>query len=279
MKLFKNKFFIIALSITVFITIFTATLSIMGQTGPLKNVFNVISTPFRYVGIKIQDSFEGFSKYFSKIENLDRENKELEGKVAELEKNLADAEALRLENERLRRYLDVKKTFPDFKMTEALIIGSESDNYMTVFTLNKGSVDGVKLGMPIIVEGGLVGSVCEVGYNWCCVRTLTEASASAGAYIPRSGEAGIVDGDISLKDTGECMLTYLSEDSDVIVGDLVYTTGQGSVYPRDLLIGRVISVEINEYLRTKTATVKCAVDFKSLKYVMIITDFEVYAEE
>jgi rod shape-determining protein MreC len=125
----------------------------------------------------------------------------------------------------------------------------------------------------------VIGSVCEVGYSWCRVRALTEASSSVGAYISRSGEIGVIDGDISMKDTGNCVLSYLSENADVEVGDMVYTSGQGSVYPRDLYIGKVVSVSVDEYLRSKSATVELSVDLESLKYVMIVTDYEIYSEE
>ena len=278
MRLFKNKFFIIALSITLFLVVLFSTLSIMGQTDPVRNFLNTVATPFRFVGNKLGEAFDGFGVYFSSVKALDQRNKELESEIESLEKALADANALREENERLRGYLDLKKTYPDFQMLEGMIIGTGSENYMTVFTLNKGSGDGVKLGMPVIVPSGLVGSVCEVGYTWCKVRVLTEASSSVGAYIPSVGENGILEGDISLKGTGICMLTYLSPDADIRVGDQVYTNGQGSVYPRDIFIGVVESVEENEFLRTKSARVRCAVDFESLKYVIIITDFEIKTE-
>ena len=279
MKFFKSKFFIIALSIAIFLVILTSTLALMGKLDPLSEVINTISTPFKYVGIQIKNSFEGFSRYFENVDGIIKENESLRSQVDFLEGELANAEQAIDENVRLREYLEVKKTYPDFKMLDALIVGSEAENYMTVFTLNRGSGDGVKLGMPVIVKDGLVGSVCSLGYSWCKVRALTEASASAGAYISRSGEIGILSGDISLKDTGKCKLNYLNENADIEVGDTVYTSGVGSIYPRELLIGRVSSVEINEFLRTKTATVECAVDFNSLRYVMIITDFEIYTEE
>ena len=279
MKFFKNKFFIILLAASVFASILVATLSVMGITDPIKNAVNVISVPFRYVGVKIKDSFDGFGKYFTTVEQLDEENKLLREEIEELKSQLADSNAIKEENDRFRDYLEIKNTYRDLKLLEALIVGSESDNYMTVITLNKGSRDGVKLGMPIIVKEGLVGSVCELGDNWCRVRTLPESSSSVGAYISRSGEIGIVEGDISLKETGTCFLNYLSADADIEVGDAVYTSGIGSVYPRDMLIGQVVSIETNEYLRTKTATVSLSVDFEELKYVLIITDFESYTEE
>ena len=278
MKIFKNKFFIIALSIAIFISILTATLSLMGQTGPIRDAINTVTLPFRYVGMKFNEAIEGFSKYFQSIDALNEENSSLREKIAELESSLADMEATKDENARLREYLDVKKTYPDFSLADALIIGTESENYSTFLTLDRGSGDGVKVGMPVIVKSGLVGSVCEVGYSWCRVRVITEASSGVGAYVERSGELGVVSGDISLKDTGECKLTYLSENADIEVGDLIYTSGIGSVYPRGLLVGRVTEVGIDEYLRKKTATVDCAVDFESLRYVMIITDFERHVE-
>ena len=276
MKIFKNKFFIIALSIAIFISILTATLSVMGQTGPIRNVVNTVTLPFRYVGIKFNEAIEGFSKYFQSIDALSEENSSLREEIAELESSLADMEATKDENARLREYLDVKKTYPDFSLADALIIGTESENYSTFLTLDRGFGDGVEVGMPVIVKSGLVGAVCEVGSSWCRVRVITEASSNVGAYVERSGEIGMVSGDISLKDTGTCNMTYLPEDADIEVGDLIYTSGIGSVYPRGLLIGRVATVGIDEYLRKKTATMDCAVDFDTLRYVMIITDFEEY---
>lgn len=279
MKFLKNKFFIIVLSIAVFSVILTSTLGIMGIDDPIKNAFNSLALPFRSIGMKIAESFEGFSSYFSSIDDLNEENSELRAEIESLEGQLADANAVKEENKRLREYLEVKKTYPDFKMLEALIVGNEGENYMTVFTLNKGSLDGVAVGMPVIVKSGLVGSVCEVGDSWCRVRTIVEASSSAGAYVSRSGEIGVIEGDISLKETGKCKLNYLPADADISIGDVVYTSGLGSVYPRELLIGKVSAVESNDHKREKCATVECAVDFDSLKYVMIITDFGVSAEE
>ena len=275
MKFLKNKFFIIALSIALFAVIFTATLSVMGVTDPLKDLINTASVPFRYAGEVIKDSVEGFSKYFTAIGKLDEENKELRDEVARLEGLLSDANAVKEENERLKGYIGIKKLYPDFELTEALIIGSESDNYMTVLTLNKGKEHGVDVGMAVMVEEGVVGSVSEVGTNWCLVKALPESSASVGAYLPRGGEIGVVSGDISLKGTGECYLKYLNADADVKVGDEVYTSGMGSVYPEGLLIGTVSEVTTNDNLRTKEAKVTLAVDFSSLKYLLIVTDFGV----
>jgi rod shape-determining protein MreC len=278
MKFFKNKFFITVLSIAIFSVIFTSTLAVMGQSDPIKNVLNTLAIPFRSAGLKIAESFDGFKLYFSSIEKLNEENQSLKDEIERLEDQLADSNAVKDENERLRDYLEIKKTYPDLKLCEALIVGHEGENYMTVFTLNKGRLDGITVGMPVITLSGLVGSVSEVGDSWCCVRTIVEATSATGAYVSRSGEIGVVEGDILLKGTGKCRLNYISDDADIVEGDMVYTSGLGSVYPRDLLIGKISEIKSNDYIREKYAVVESTVDFNSLKYVMIVTGRGVIAE-
>ena len=274
MKFLKNKFFIVVLAIAIFVTVFTVTLSVMGITDPVKDLVNTLSLPLRYAVEYVEDSAKGYLKYFSTIDVLDAENQKLKDKIDYLEGLLADSDAIKQENERLKEYLEIKENYPEFKFVEGLIIGSEAENYSTVITLNKGSDHGIEIGMPVIVKSGLVGSVCEVGSQWCRIRVITEPSASVGAYVSRSGATGILEGDILLKDEGECYLNYLSPDSDVEVGDPVYTSGIGSIYPEGLLIGWISSVETEENLRTKSAKVKLAVDFEELKYLLVITGYE-----
>lgn len=272
MKFLKNKFFIIILSIAVFSVILTATLGAMGVSDPLKNAVNTLSSPFRMIGMKIGDAIDGYKVYFSSVEDLESENSILRDKIEDLENSLSDANALKEENIRLREYLEIKKSYPQLKMVDALIIGKEGENHTTFFTLNRGYVDGISVGMSVIVKDRPVGAVCEVGDVWCRVRLLNEASSSVGAYIPRSGEIGLVEGDISFKGSGKCFLKYLDSDADIEIGDEVLTSGIGSVYPRDLVIGKVLEIRTDSYSREKYAIIEWSVDAESLKYVMIVTD-------
>ena len=274
MKIFKNKFFIVILSCAVFLTILTATLSAMGLTDPIKDAINTVTVPFRYAASAVSDAFDGFTSYFKAIEDYKAENESLKAENDALRAELAEGEAAREENARLREYLEMKEKYSSFKLTEALIIGREGEGHATFFTLNKGKNDGVDVGMAVMVSGGLVGSVCDAGDTWSRVRVVNEASASAGAYVHRSGETGVLSGDIAYKDTGYCTLKYLSENADVEEGDLIYTSGEGSVYPGGIYIGRVKSVTVDGFSRTKTATVEIAVKLDELKYVVVITGYE-----
>jgi rod shape-determining protein MreC len=205
---------------------------------------------------------------------LNEENKALIDENAALKEQLQNAELLEKENERLRDYLDMKNKYPSFAMEEGMVISHSSGNYITNFTLNRGTLHGIKTNMPVITKEGIVGYVVEVGLNWCMVSTLIETATSVGAYIPRSEVVGIVSGDYSMRQQGTCKIGYIDASADVQVGDTVYSSGTGSVYPADLKIGTVTAIEVDEYNRTLVATVTPAVDFSELKWVMVITGYQ-----
>ena len=274
MRIFQNKFFIICLCIALVLTIVPSVFAIMGYRSLAKNIVGTVTMPVRWVATTIGNAFEGFGKYFGSIKALNEENKALIDENAALKEQLAQAELLERENERLRDYLDMKNKYLSFAMEEGMVISHSSGNYITNFTLNRGTLHGIQTNMPVITKDGIVGYVVEVGLNWCMVSTLIETATSVGAYIPRSEVVGIVSGDYSMRHEGTCKISYIDAEADVQVGDAVYSSGTGSVYPADLKIGTVTAIEVDEYNRTLVATVTPAVDFSSLKWVMVITGYQ-----
>ena len=275
MRIFQNKFFIICLCIALVLTIVPSVFAIMGYRSLAKNIIGTVTMPVRWVATVISDSFEGWGKYFGSIKALNEKNQALIEENNSLKDQLAQAELLEKENERLRDYLDMKNKYPSFAMEEGMVISHSSGNYITNFTLNRGTLHGIQTNMPVITKDGIVGYVVEVGLNWCMVSTLIETATSVGAYIPRSEVVGIVSGDYSMRQEGNCKISYIDASADVQVGDTVYSSGTGSVYPADLKIGTVTAIEVDEYNRTLVATVTPAVDFSALKWVMVITGYEV----
>ena len=274
MRIFQNKFFIICLCIALVLTIVPSVFAIMGYRSLAKNIVGTVTMPVRWVATTIGNAFEGFGKYFGNMKALNEENKALIDENAALKEQLAQAELLERENERLRDYLDMKNKYPSFAMEEGMVISHSSGNYITNFTLNRGTLHGIQTNMPVITKDGIVGYVVEVGLNWCMVSTLIETATSVGAYIPRSEVVGIVSGDYSMRQEGTCKISYIDAEADVQVGDVVYSSGTGSVYPADLKIGTVTAIEVDEYNRTLVATVTPAVDFSSIKWVMVITGYQ-----
>lgn len=274
MKLFQNKFFIICLCVAVVLCAVPSTFALMGYRGLAKNIVGTLTVPFRWGVTVVGNAFEGFDRYFTGIKAVNERNEALEQEKEDLEDQLERAAMLEAENERLRAYLGMKNQYPSFTMEEGMVISHSAGNYMTSFTLNRGTLHGIGVNMPVVVEDGIVGYVTDVGLNWCMVSTIIETASSVGAYIPRSGATGIVSGDASLRREGVCKITYLEPDADIQVGDKVLSSGNGSVYPAELEIGEVIDVAVDEYSRTLVATVRPSVDFTSLQYMMIITGYE-----
>ena len=273
MKLFNNKFFIICLCIAVVLCAVPSTLAIIGYQSLAKNIVGTVTVPFRWVITSFSNAFEGFGRYFESVEAVNERNEALEKENLELRQQLDEAEIMKAENERLRDYLGMKKKYNSFTMEEGMVISHSSGNYMTSFTLNRGTIHGIAVNMPVVTTEGVVGYVSEVGLNWCMVSTVIETASSVGAYIPRSGATGIVTGDSSLRHDGVCQMTYLENDADIAVGDKVLSNGNGSVYPAELPIGEVISIEVDEYSRARIALIRPYVDFTELHYMMIVTGY------
>ena len=274
MRIFQNKFFLICLCIALVLTIVPSVFAVMGYRGLAKNIVGTVTMPVRWAATVVGDAFEGWGKYFGTMKALNEENQALIDENEALKEQLQNAELLEKENERLRDYLDMKNKYPSFAMEEGMVISHSSGNYITNFTLNRGTLHGIAPNMPVITKDGIVGYVVEVGLNWCMVSTLIETATSVGAYIPRSEVVGIVSGDYSMRHEGTCKIGYIDAEADIEVGDTVYSSGTGSVYPADLKIGIITAIEANEYDRTLVATITPAVDFSSLKWVMIITGYQ-----
>ena len=118
--------------------------------------------------------------------------------------------------------------------------------------------------MPVVAPEGLFGYVSEVGLDWCRVRTVVETASSVGAYTDRTGATGVVEGDLELRSGGKCRMTYIEADADIRVGDKVYTSGDGSIYPSGLLLGTISAIEADEASRTLIAEITPSVDFNML---------------
>ena len=278
MKIFQNKFFIICLTVAVVMAAIPSTFAAMGYRSLARNIVMTVTSPFRWCVNAVGNAIEGYGKYFGSIDALWEENAALREENFSLEERLEEAERLEKENERLREYLGMKQENPSFTLEMAEVISRESGNYATVLTLNRGSIHGIEENMAVVVKEGIVGYVCEVGINWCKVSTVIETASSVGAYVPRSGARGIVSGDFNMKNNGTCKFSYVEGNEDIAVGDKIYSSGIGSVYPADLLIGEVVEIGQDEYNRMVVATVKPAADFASLDWVMIVTGYESSAD-
>ena len=201
-------------------------------------------------------------------DDLASRNARLERRVAELEGQNARLVRFRRENEELRRLLAMPK-LEGGKNLAAEVVFSEASEMTRRLVLNVGSRAGVRLKDVVTCPEGLVGQVTQVG-PWTCAVTLPiDRDGAVGALIARSGAKGVVLGN----GNEVAKLAYLDYGADVREGDLVVTSGlvrgRGAVFPRGIVIGRVLKVEKNAAYSRQDAFVEIGVPFGRLSSVSV----------
>ena len=275
MKFVKTKFFLVCVIVAAILVLVPAILAAFGQVDVIRSGLKTIAHPFEWCGSRLASAVDGFVSVFTDYDTLQKENEELRATIESMENEQADNSVLKQENDWLKKFLELKNKNPDFELADADIISFEAGNYSSVLTLNKGTVHGIRKNMPVITPDGVVGYISETGLDWCKVTSIVESTSKVGVYTDRTGVIGTVEGSPAHRVEGKCVMTY-SADADIKVGDRVYTSGTGSIYPNGLLIGKIISVEADEATRKLIAVVETAVDFtgiEKLGNVMIVCGY------
>ena len=201
------------------------------------------------------------------------ENEKLRTRVADLESRNVRLQRYRRENDELQALLKMTKP-PGGKPLAAQIISYDAADYAQRFFVNVSARNGVQPKDVVFSSHGVVGQVVNSSSTFLPIPTsevwlLTDRRSSVGAAIARTGAVGVVQG------TGGalCRLDYLDYFADVRVGDTVLTSGlvvkEGGVYPKGLVIGRIIKVERDKTLSRLSAFVDPAVPFDQITTVWV----------
>jgi len=222
---------------------------------PIQEKFSSFTSPLIHFINSIRDYINLKEKYL----NLKEEN-------SRLRKKYSDNINLKIENDSLRKLLDIKLR-EDYKTIPARVIGFYEDKWQSEIILNTGSSEGVREGMGVINEDGLVGVVTQVGSNSCNVRLINDPQSSIGARILSSRRLGILRGSQDRKVT----LDYISSEESVFKGDIVITSEYGNL-PGEILIGRVSKVSESTDSPYKIIEIEPFVDYKKIEYVLILKE-------
>ena len=273
----RNNGFLI-LIIAVLLAAITAVCSyaLGGVANPLSNALGVVTTPIRNGIDALAGWAEGVYNYSFRYEELQAENDRLRKQIAELEKKARQGEADSKENERLREALGLREKREDFDFESARITARSTTNWSSELTLSKGGDQGVEVGDCVVdPAGNLVGVISEVGSNYSLMMTVVDANLEMGGILARTDSAAILEGDFTLMGEGKLKLTYLPENTELITGDLVLTSGKGGTYPSGLVVGSIESLHTDASGMTRYAVLTPAADLDELIQVLIIKDFDI----
>ncbi len=247
-----------------------------GRSGPLSGVANSLRVPIQGAVGSVVDWAQGIYGYIYQYDKLVVENESLRSQLAEAQAQVREsAEALE-ENVRLRTLLGYLEKNTTFVTESAMITSWDASNWVSAFTISKGTKQGIELGDCVITESGmLVGQVYELGPSWASVRSLIDVNMDAGVLVGDGSIPALLVGDYALMQDGRCKLSYFTEDVTLFVGDSVVTSGRGGAFPSGIVVGTVEELRSEAGGQSYYAVVKPEVDLGLLSQVFIIKDFEV----
>ena len=276
MKDFLRQNGILLVVIAVLCAALIGVLSALLNFSPVSNLVGVLSTPFRSVVAAVADWVEDRYNYSFQYDELVEENETLRQQVADLQEQIREAQDANRQNELYRELLGLAEKRSDFELEDATVTLHTTSNWNSTLTINKGSNVDVAVGDCVVdAYGNLVGVVSEVGLNYSVLSTVIDPSTEIGGRIPRTDDNAVLEGDFTLMREGRLKLSYLPENSQLISGDQITTSGLGDIYPSGLVVGTVESIHTEADGLTRYAVVTPAADLDDLRYVFVIKDFDV----
>ena len=262
---------VVALLLAVVLAVVSA---LTGLSLPDMAVKGVL-TPIRTGTAKLTDKAEELYGYIFKYESLAAENEALKQELADIENNARIADSVTRENQRLRDLLELKNANEDYELVDGYIISWSSNDWTSTFTINRGTNAGIQVGMcAVTANGELVGLVQEVGSNYAVIKSIMDSSLEISATISSSGYNGMVKGGYSEGLSDKLRMNYLPSSATIHINDQVVTTGS-TVYPRGLIVGKVVDAGFADTGVAKYAILEPAADIDALEQVFIITEFNV----
>lgn len=222
--------------------------------APISSAGDWLFTPL----LATRNFFGGLGVSREEIDALRQQNTELRASVAELEE-------ARLENQRLQKIVGFVEA-AKLESLGARVIGRPPSAWEGTLLIDRGTADGVKLGMPVLAPEGLLGQTVEVTEHSAKVRLITDQRSGVAALIQSTRAEGVASGSIE----GRLSMEYVSRETTVTVGDIVLTSGMGGVYPKGLLVGEVASFELNDNDLFPRIIVRPTAQFDGIEEVVVL---------
>lgn len=238
--------------------------------NPVSNVVRTVFSPFQSGVAYLTNKIKGTTDFIREMKSYKDENERLVSEINELKKQNRDVTNYREENERLKETLELQESLDGYSTVAATVIAYSSNNWYDTIQISKGSLAGVSVGNAVITPDGVVGKVTETGPTWSIVSTILNPDNAMGVRISRTGDVAVVEGDSELYSESYCKMTFIDKGSNLIIGDLLETSGSGGIYPAGLLVGTVREINSDAMGNLNYAAVEPQVDFNKLYEVLVI---------
>ena len=249
---------------------------LLDRAGFLAPVDDLLHSAFRPAAMALTEARAASANVFQTIRDLGtlrERNRELEALVGRLTVENLQLSEVAAENEQLRAFFEFAQVNPvyDFRGGQiiARVINEGANPYADIIEIDLGARHGIRQGMPVVTDRGLVGRIVNVHPTTSSILLISDPNSAINAMTQTSRAPGTVEGR-----TGQLPLMILiPPDVEVSVGEIVITSGLGSHFPKGLVIGQVVEVLQNDNQAFQQAVVRPTVDFDRLELVLVITSF------
>lgn len=234
----------------------------------IKNFFYLISSPFQKslwgAGQKTSDFFF----FVFEMQNFKEENEKLKLRIQELFHENIELKELRMENEVLRDALNLGLE-KDFDLQICDVLGRQiGEDYLII---NKGLRDGVNKDLPVITQQKvLVGKIGEIYDNFSKIQLLTDKNNSFDVKISDKEIYGLAKGDGNLK----LILQLIPKEKDIEIGDQVFTSAEGGIFPQNLLVGEITKIKKSDIEPFQLVEINPALESLDFRSLFIIKSFK-----
>jgi len=264
----SNRFLFLTISLMA-----AAVLIVTSQIGLLRPLEDLAAVPLNLVaGVlnRVTLQIVGGVEDLVELQTLRQRNADLEEALARYQTELVELREIASDYQRLAELLDYTTRASNQQFLAADVIGIDQMALRRTLTINRGTRDGIAVGMPVVTGKGLVGRVIAVGATSARVLLITDRDSAVSARLQSTRAVGSVRGQTS----GSLRMEMIPLGQQVRVGDLVITSGLGGNFPPDIVIGVVTSARQFEFELAQEAEVASLNDFDSLEFVLVITSFE-----
>ena len=244
-------------------------LALGGYLTPLSRlVLNPVVSAQTWLSVRFQ-ALQNAIAAPQDLARLRQRNSEMEVEVSRMQTEIIVLKQQISETRVLSALVDFARVQPENRYLAATVIGRDPSPFLDYVIINRGSDDGLRRGMPVVTQQGLVGRIAAVTADAARVQLITDPASNINVKLEPSRAQAVIRGEVS----GEISLAMIPQSAPVEIGDLILTSGLGGNYPTNILIGQVTGVRRRETDLFQSASVQPVVDFNQLEIVLIITNF------
>ena len=254
----------IGIIITIIILVFLVIITNLDNA-----ILSKISNPFTKITISVQggivyakNKLSKNNEYFTTLDNLKEQNEQLRAENDQLKNERQEMEVLKAENKTLKEYSKLSEKYSEFSTIPAYVIQKDFSNYSKIIVINVGESDGIKTGMTVVAEGGLVGYVVSVEDKSAKVQTIVDTASAVSAVFDNTEKSLVTRGVLDSSD--KIKGNYIDNDVVINEGDKIVTSGIGGIYPKNINIGKIKEIVNTQNKTNRYVYIEPLVDFNNL---------------